>query len=288
MVKIIGKYDFYGTLGTGSFGKVKYAIDNETGEPVAIKIVSKELIMERNLGRNLKKEITIMKFINHENIVDVKSVFATADKLYIVMEYEGGGELFDKIVEVGKFTESTARHYFKQLIDGLEYCHEINVCHRDLKPENLLLDAEGNLKISDFGFSIMRAREGNNGENIDNLFTTCGTPNYVAPEVVSKIGYDGRIADLWSLGCVLYVLLAGYLPFDEDSKEELFDKIRKAEFEFPKWFTRDARNLINSMLVADPKKRATLQDIKFHYWMLKDNDEPPTIFKAPSLIPYYP
>lgn len=288
MVKIIGRFDFYGTLGKGSFGKVKYAIDNETGEPVAIKIVSKELIVRRNLGPNLKKEITIMKFISHENIVDVKSVFATTDKLYIVMEYEGGGELFDKIVQEGKFTESTARHYFKQLVDGLEYCHEINVCHRDLKPENLLLDSEGNLKISDFGFSIMKAREGSNGENINSLFTTCGTPNYVAPEVVSKVGYDGRIADLWSLGCVLYVLLAGYLPFDEDSKEALFDKIRKAEFEFPKWFTRDARNLISSILVADPLKRATLADIKFHYWMLKESDEPPRIFKAPPLVLYYP
>lgn len=271
MVKIIGKYDIYGTLGEGSFGKVKYAIDNETGEPVAIKIVSKELIVKRNLGPNIKKEITIMKMLNHKYVVNVKSVFATTDKLLIAMEYVGGGEIFDKIAEEGKFSEDTARFYFKQLVEGIDYCHSLDVCHRDLKPENLLLDSEGNLKISDFGFSIMKNSEGASGESINMLFSTCGTPNYVAPEVVSKVGYDGKIADIWSLGTVLFVLLAGYLPFDETTTEELFRRIRSAEFQYPHWFTREARHLISSILVANPKNRATLHDIRNHYWMIKND-----------------
>ena len=165
-----------------------------------MKIIQKSLIHERNLGPSLKKEILILKMINHEFIVDVKAVFSTMERLYIIMEYVGGGELFDRIVDVGRFNPPTARHYFKQLLQAVEYIHKIGVCHRDLKPENLLLDDAGNIKVSDFGFAI--AENSPCGEVMSNLHSTCGTPNYVAPEVVSKVGYDGRKADIWSMGVV--------------------------------------------------------------------------------------
>lgn len=137
MVKRFGKYDIYGTLGSGSFGKVKYAINNDTNEEVAIKVLKKETIKNRQMGPQIKREITIMKMIDHPYVVSVKEVFATNAKLYIVMEYVGGGELFDKIVDAGRFAEETAKFYFRQLIEGVEYCHSHGVCHRDLKPEVL-------------------------------------------------------------------------------------------------------------------------------------------------------
>lgn len=269
MVKTVGKYDLYGTLGEGAFGKVKYAVNTETNEAVAIKILDKDKIQTRNMGAQIKKEISIMKMINHHHVVGVRDVFATSAKIFIVLEFVGGGELFDKIANEGKLPEEKARFYFKQLVEGLEHCHNNGICHRDLKPENLLLDTDGNLKISDFGFSTLNIgdADGDGDARAELLHTTCGTPNYVAPEVLGKDGYDGKKADVWSIGVILYVLLAGYLPFDENTMVALFQKIKNADFEYPDWFSDEAKDLLNKTLVPDPHKRIRLSEMKQHSWM---------------------
>lgn len=284
MVKTVGKYDLYGTLGEGAFGKVKYAVNTETNEAVAIKILDKDKIQARNMGAQIKKEISIMKMINHHYVVGVKDVFATSAKIFIVLEFVGGGELFDKIANEGKLSEDKARFYFRQLVEGLEHCHNNGVCHRDLKPENLLLDTEGNLKISDFGFSTLNIgdADGDGDARAELLHTTCGTPNYVAPEVLGKDGYDGKKADVWSMGVILYVLLAGYLPFDENTMAGLFQKIKAADFEYPGWFSDEARNLISKVLVPDPQQRARISDLKQHSWFTNGGTEPPLHTSQPN------
>ena len=183
------------------------------------------------MGAQIKNEISIMKTLDHRFVVKVKDVFATSAKIFIVLEFVGGGEVFDKIANEGKLDENTARFYFAQIVEGIEHCHHNGICHRDLKPENLLLDTDGNVKISDFGFSCLNIgdADGDGTTRTRLLHTTCGTPNYVAPEVLGKDGYDGKIADIWSMGVILYVLLAGYLPFDENTMAALFIKIKKAE-----------------------------------------------------------
>lgn len=275
MVKTVGKYDLYGTLGVGAFGKVKYAVNTETEEAVAIKVLDKDKIQTRNMGNQIKKEIQIMKMIDHKYVVKVKDVFATREKIFIVLEFVGGGELFDKIASEGKFSEEKARFYFTQILEGLEYCHINGICHRDLKPENLLLDTEGNTKISDFGFSTLNIgdADGDGNARAELLHTTCGTPNYVAPEVLGKDGYDGKKADIWSMGVILYVLLAGYLPFDENTMHALFTKIKVADYTFPDWFTASARDMMSKILVTSPNMRAKISDIKSHPWFMNTEFE---------------
>jgi hypothetical protein len=189
-------------------------------------------------------------------------------QIFIVLELVTGGELFDKIVAEQKLDEANARNYFRQLMKGLKYCHSQNVCHRDLKPENLLLDANGLLKISDFGLSAMYTGSDTDEGRATLLHTTCGTPNYVAPEVLADKGYDGRAADIWSAGVILFVLMAGYLPFDEPHMSKLFAKIQKAEFSYPAWFSAPAKALISQILVPDPLKRLTLPNIEANPWFI--------------------
>ena len=177
-----------------------------------------------------------------------------------------GGELFDEIVEKGHLEEAQARMYFHQLVDAVSYCHSKGVSHRDLKPENLLVDDNGDLKISDFGLSALVKGDGNQ-TRAELLHTTCGTPNYVAPEVLADNGYDGPAADTWSLGVILYVLLAGFLPFDEPTMSALFRKIGKADFAYPSWFSQDVRHLIDRILLVDVSKRYSLEQILQHPWM---------------------
>lgn len=192
-------------------------------------------------------------------------------QIFIVLELVTGGELFDKIVSEGRFNEEQARYYFRQLIEGVGYCHAQGVCHRDLKPENLLLDEHGNLKISDFGLSALYGGD-EAGNRSTLLHTTCGTPNYVAPEVLADRGYDGRAADLWSCGVILYVLLAGFLPFDEPTMSALFRKIQRAEFSYPSWFTPQVRDLLDHILVPDPENRWGIAEIRTHPWYTSGQD----------------
>jgi serine/threonine protein kinase len=273
MPKRVGKYEIGKTLGEGTFGKVKYAVNTDTGERVAIKILDKEKIQKQNMGAQIKKEISIMKMVKNRHVVKLYEVLASRTKIFIVLELITGGELFDKIVAEGRFNEDMARFYFKQLCNGVRYCHSQGVCHRDLKPENLLLDEGGYLKISDFGLSALYTGTGEGDTSRTTLLhTTCGTPNYVAPEVLNDKGYDGRAADVWSMGVILYVLLAGFLPFDEPHMSALFRKIQKAEFVYPSWFSTEIRALIDRVLIPDPTKRATLDEIMSDPWMTAGGD----------------
>ena len=268
-VKKVGKYELGRTLGEGTFGKVKYALNTETNEAVAIKVLDKEKIQKQNMGNQIKKEISIMKMVKHSYIVGMIEVLASKTKIFIVLDLVTGGELFDKIVSVGKLSEQEALFYFSQLVDGVEYCHKLGVCHRDLKPENLLLDENGNLKISDFGLSSLYVgdAEGDGTSRTEILHTTCGTPNYVAPEVLADQGYDGKKADVWSIGVILYVLLAGFLPFDEATIVALFSKIQAADFTYPSWFGVEVRTVLDTMIVADPKARVSLGRLKENAWL---------------------
>ena len=269
MVKKVGKYEIGRTLGEGTFGKVKFAVNTETNERVAIKILDKEKIQKQNMGEQIKKEIAVMKMVKQKHVVNLLEVLASRTKIFIVLELVTGGELFDKIVNVGRFDEPTARKYFRQLISGVEYCHKQGVCHRDLKPENLLLTETGQLKISDFGLSaeFTETIAENGAESGVNLLrTTCGTSNYIAPEVLADAGYDGFLADIWSCGILLFVMLAGYLPFDDKTTARLFKKIMEEEVSYPKSFSAGARALLAGILQKKPEARLTLAQILADDW----------------------
>ncbi|KAJ6731849.1 NON-SPECIFIC SERINE/THREONINE PROTEIN KINASE [Salix purpurea] len=216
----VGKYELGRTLGEGTFAKVKFARNVETKENVAIKILDKENVLKHKMIGQIKREISTMKLIRHPNVVRMYEVMASKTKIYIVLQLVTGGELFDKIASKGRLKEDEARKYFQQLICAVDYCHSRGVYHRDLKPENLLMDANGILKVSDFGLSALPQQVREDGL----LHTTCGTPNYVAPEVINNKGYDGARADLWSCGVILFVLMAGYLPFEEPNLMALYKK----------------------------------------------------------------
>ncbi|XP_029129238.1 CBL-interacting serine/threonine-protein kinase 24 isoform X2 [Cajanus cajan] len=243
----IGKYEVGRTIGEGTFAKVKFARNTETGESVAIKIMAKSTILQHRMVEQIKREISIMKIVRHPNIVRLHEVLASQTKIYIILEFVMGGELYDKIVHHGKLPENESRRYFQQLIDAVDHCHRKGVYHRDLKPENLLLDAYGNLKVSDFGLSALTK------QGVGLLHTTCGTPNYVAPEVLSNRGYDGAAADVWSCGVILYVLMAGYLPFEEADLPTLYRRINAAEFVCPFWFSAHTKSFIHKILDLNPK-----------------------------------
>uniref|UniRef100_A0A1J3I6W6 non-specific serine/threonine protein kinase n=1 Tax=Noccaea caerulescens TaxID=107243 RepID=A0A1J3I6W6_NOCCA len=264
VVRKVGKYELGRTIGEGTFAKVKFAQNTETGESVAMKIVDRSTIIKRKMVDQIKREISIMKLVRHPCVVRLYEVLASRTKIYIILEYITGGELFDKIVRNGRLSEAEARKYFQQLIDGVDYCHSKGVYHRDLKPENLLLDSQGNLKISDFGLSALPE------PGVTLLKTTCGTPNYVAPEVLSHKGYNGAVADVWSCGVILYVLMAGYLPFDELDLPTLYSKIDKAEFACPSYFALGAKSLIRRILDPNPESRITIAEIRKDEWFVKD------------------
>lgn len=263
VLRKVGKYEIGRTIGEGTFAKVKFAQNTETGESVAMKILDRSTIIKHKMADQIKREISIMKLVRHPYVVRLHEVLASRTKIYIILEFITGGELFDKIVHHGRLSEAEARRYFQQLIDGVDYCHSKGVYHRDLKPENLLLDSLGNMKISDFGLSALPE------QGVSMLRTTCGTPNYVAPEVLSHKGYNGAPADVWSCGVILYVLMAGYLPFDELDLTTLYSKIDKADFSCPAWFPVGAKSLIQRILDPNPEHRITIEQIRNDEWFQK-------------------
>lgn len=273
----VGRYELGRTLGEGTFAKVKFARNIETNEHVAIKILDKEKVLKHKMIGQIKREISTMKLIRHPNVIRLFEVMASKTKIYIVLEFVTGGELFDKIASKGRLKEDEARKYFQQLINAVDYCHSRGVFHRDLKPENLLLDAKGFLKVSDFGLSALAQQVREDGL----LHTTCGTPNYVAPEVINNKGYDGAKADLWSCGVILFVLMAGYLPFEDSNLMSLYKKIYKADFVCPPWFSSSAKKLIHRILDPSPSTRITIAEVIENEWFKKGYKPP--IFEEPDI-----
>ncbi|XP_057534040.1 CBL-interacting protein kinase 2-like [Amaranthus tricolor] len=274
---LMQRYELGRLLGQGTFAKVYFARSIQTGQSVAIKVIDKEKVLRVGLMDQIKREISVMGMVRHPNIIHLHEVMASKTKIYFVMEHAKGGELFDKLTK-GRLKEDVAQKYFRQLINAVDFCHSRGVYHRDLKPENLLLDENENLKVSDFGLSALA--DSNRQDGL--LHTTCGTPAYVAPEVINRKGYDGAKADVWSCGVVLFVLLAGYLPFHDSNLMEMYRKIGKAEYKFPSWFPKDARRLIGKILDPNPDTRITIAKIKESSWFRKDLS-PKTVQSEPEI-----
>ncbi|XP_066362337.1 CBL-interacting protein kinase 18 [Miscanthus floridulus] len=264
---LMQRYEIGKLLGQGTFAKVYHARNIETSQSVAIKVIDKDKIFKVGLMEQIKREISVMKLVRHPNIVQLYEVMATKSKIYFVLEYVKGGELFNKIAK-GKLREDAARKYFQQLVSAVDFCHSRGVYHRDLKPENLLVDENGNLKISDFGLSALTESRRQDGL----LHTTCGTPAYVAPEVISRKGYDGAKVDTWSCGVILFVLMAGYLPFQDSNLMEMYRKIGKADFKCPPWFPSDVRKLVSRILDPNPRTRMPITKIVECFWFKKGID----------------
>eukprot|EP01013_Petalomonas_cantuscygni_P026588 TRINITY_DN49002_c0_g1_i1.p1 TRINITY_DN49002_c0_g1~~TRINITY_DN49002_c0_g1_i1.p1 ORF type:complete len:476 (+),score=106.75 TRINITY_DN49002_c0_g1_i1:87-1514(+) len=258
--KLVGNYVLRDTLGSGTFGKVKIAVNRETHEKFAMKIIEKQKLIKNAMTAQLKREISAMRVLSHPHIVRFVDVLQTPNNIYLVMELASGGELFDKIVHARFLDEATARRYFHQLVYAVLYCHRRGIAHRDLKPENLLLDSRDHLKVTDFGLS--------NLQDSDDavLSTVCGTPHYVAPEVLAHRAYSGFSADVWSVGIVLFVMVAGYLPFDDPVVNVLFEKIQSGKFRTPPTLSPELHDLIHRILVPSAADRISLVDITRHPW----------------------
>lgn len=274
----IGPWKLGETLGLGSTGKVQLAFNETTNQHAAIKIISKSIFNNTantksnpntsmvsstpdSLPYGIEREIIIMKLLNHPNILRLYDVWETNNNLYMVLEYAEKGELFNLLVERGPLPENEAVRFFRQIIIGMSYCHALGIVHRDLKPENILLDHKLNIKIADFGMAAL--------ETEDKLLeTSCGSPHYAAPEIVSGLPYHGLETDVWSCGVILYALLTGRLPFDEEDGNirNLLLKVQKGEFEMPgdDEVSREAQDLLTKILTVDPKLRIKTREILKH------------------------
>lgn len=267
---LFGKYELGRLLGCGAFAKVYHARNVVNGQSVAVKVVSKSKIAGTvNLMNNVKREISIMRRLRHRHIVKLFEVLATKSKIYFVMELVKGGELFAKVAK-GRLSEDLSRKCFQQLISAVGYCHLRGVYHRDLKPENILLDESGNIKVSDFGLSAIVVDQTHHDSMLQTL---CGTPAYVAPEVLIKKGYDGAKVDIWSCGVILFVLTAGFLPFNDPNLMTMYRKIYKGDFRCPKWMSLDLKRFLHRLLDTNPETRITIDEIIKHPWFKIDCKE---------------
>ncbi|KAJ9081356.1 hypothetical protein DSO57_1015438 [Entomophthora muscae] len=266
---MFGPYVLLYTIGEGEFAKVKYGIHSDSGEEAAIKLIRKENVDSDKLSK-IKREISVLKSLSHPYIVSLIEVIETQNYIGIVLEYASGGELFDHILAHRYLKEREACRLFAQLICGVDYLHRNKIIHRDLKLENLLLDRNRNIIITDFGFANQFGKHGD-----DLMATSCGSPCYAAPELVVSDGmYAGSAVDVWSCGVILYAMLAGYLPFDDDPENPegdninlLYKYILSTPLSFPDYVGSDARDLLRRMLVPDPTKRCKVKDIMNHRWM---------------------
>jgi 5'-AMP-activated protein kinase catalytic alpha subunit len=262
-----GRYVLVRHLGQGNLSKVYYARDCISTKVVAIKVIDKDTLSRVGLMVQKEMEVSIVRKIRHPNVVHLSKVMASKSKMYLVLEYAAGGELLKEISE-GKFSEGVARGYFYQLISAVGYCHNRGVYHGDLKPENLLLDYCGNLKVSGFGLSALAEPKRHDGL----LHTTCGTSAFEAPEMLSKKGYDGSKADIWSCGVILLVMLAGYLPFQDTNLINMYMKISSAEYRCPCPLSAELKELLSMILDPDPIARASASNVMRSAWLRKHTD----------------
>ena len=261
---VLRNYKFIKTIGEGTFGKVKLSIHLLTNEYVAIKILEKSKITDKDDLERIEKEIKYLKLFDHPNIIQIYEVIENSQNYYIVMEYVPYGELFNYIVENERINEKEASFFYSQIIHGLNEIYKKGICHRDIKPENLLLTHQKIIKIIDFGLS---------NEYIDTLDTQCGSPCYAAPEIIRGMKYNGLMVDLWASGIILFAMLFGYLPFDDKDNNILFRKILECNLTFPKDInvSSEAKDLISKILIPNPHNRIQLEEILKHPFLVSGN-----------------
>ncbi|KDO81023.1 hypothetical protein CISIN_1g019628mg [Citrus sinensis] len=261
------RYEIVKDIGSGNFGVAKLVRDKWTRELLAVKFIERG----QKIDEHVQREIMNHRSLKHPNIVRFKEVLLTPTHLAIVMEYAAGGELFERICNAGRFSEDEARFFFQQLISGVSYCHSMQICHRDLKLENTLLDGSTapRVKICDFGYSKSSVLH-------SQPKSTVGTPAYIAPEVLTKKEYDGKIADVWSCGVTLYVMLVGAYPFEDPEDPKNFRKtigrILSVHYSFPDYVrvSLECKHLLSRIFVANSEKRITIPEIKNHPWFLRN------------------
>ncbi|XP_021107648.1 maternal embryonic leucine zipper kinase [Heterocephalus glaber] len=265
--ELLKYYELYETIGTGGFAKVKLACHILTGEMVAIKIMDKSALGS-DLPR-IKTEIDALKNLRHQHICQLYHVLETANKIFIVLEYCPGGELFDYIISQDRLSEEETRVVFRQIVASVAYVHSQGYAHRDIKPENFLFDEYHKVKLIDFG--LCAKPKGNKDYHLQ---TCCGSLAYAAPELIQGKSYLGSEADVWSMGILLYVLMCGFLPFDDDNVMALYKKIMRGKYDVPKWLSPSSILLLQQMLQVDPKKRISMKNLLNHPWIMQDYNCP--------------
>jgi len=271
---LTSKYDVGDELGRGAFSVVKVGTNRKTKDRVAIKIIDRNDV-GKDYEKNLRMEMDILRRVDHPNIIALHEMIEAGNKLYFVMELVTGGELFDRIVEKGSYSEEDAKVLVRKIVSAIDYLHKQNIAHRDLKPENLLvksIDDDTEVKIADFGLSKIIDKD-------KMMQTACGTPGYVAPEVLNAEGYDKEV-DMWSVGVITYILLCGFPPFYSESVPEVFEQIMKAEYDYPEEYwdeiSAEAKDFIDHLLVVDVAKRLTAEQSLNHPWLRQSSKKKST------------
>jgi len=272
--ELTAKYEVKEELGRGAFSVVKLGVNRKTKEKVAIKIIDRNDV-GKDYEKNLRMEMDILRRVEHPNIIALQEMIESGNKLYFVMELVTGGELFDRIVEKGSYSEEDAKILVRKIVAAIDYLHKQNIAHRDLKPENLLvksIEDDTEVKIADFGLSKIIDKD-------KMMQTACGTPGYVAPEVLNAEGYDKEV-DMWSVGVITYILLCGFPPFYSESVPEVFEQIMKAEYDYPEEYwdeiSAEAKDFIDHLLVVDVSKRLTAEQSLNHPWLRQSSKKKST------------
>lgn len=269
------KFVMLRTLGKGSFGKVKEALHVETGQKLAIKILDKEKIAKKNDETRVAREIQILQTMHHPNLIQLYEIIETNKSFFFLMENATGGELSTYLETKGKLSEEEALKYFRQLVSAVRYMHSVGIAHRDIKPANILLDDRQSLKLIDFGL-------GNIYKPNQLLETPCGSPCFAAPELISGNPYEGETLDVWSCGVTLYNMVYGRLPFDDRSKEYLYESITACRYPLPSGPSRGCIKMIQRIFVLDTKKRIRFDDIMKDPWFLGQGNNQASILYLPN------